>query len=294
MLYLNSRRFANSQTQTGKLRRLSISNVFQWRWTSIVLLGVVSNTLVNMVLDLKYNRPLISVDLEEYLNAIIAAALLLEGTRWISRKLDSHVSWEAQPKRRLLIQLVLHFLFVAVVLNAALLTVTYIFYGGIYGAVDLLIIDLTVLLMTFLFSSVDTGIAFYRKPKPDINSTFLKQPPQLINVTLSQTKHFINPADVLCALSDSGMVSLYTTQGTKYLYDGSLDSLMTLLDANHFFRANRQSILSMAAIRTTKSLPQGKIQLTIAKNDQAEITLVVSRTKAASFRRWVRSQQPSH
>ena len=139
--------------------------MFKWRWISVVLLGISCNTLVNIIFDYKYQRSLISFSIEEYFNAIVGAAILLGTTRWISKKLDKQFPWQRGVVRRLIIQLSLDLVLIIVILNILVIGITYVFYGGFYSFDELMVINISMVSLTFFFSSIDAGIYFFRNWK---------------------------------------------------------------------------------------------------------------------------------
>ena len=72
--------------------------------------------------------------------------------------------------------------------------------------------------------------------------------------------------------------------GKKSTSNTSLDDMFSSLDASLFFRANRQFIISIAAIE--KIIKYGNSQLKILIRD-ADVEIVISKNKAAEFRQWL-------
>jgi len=73
--------------------------------------------------------------------------------------------------------------------------------------------------------------------------------------------------------------------GQKMITDyHALDELEELLDPEVFFRANRQCIIHIAAVLDYKTHYTGKLQIHLKGFEESEV--VVSREKAAAFRKW--------
>lgn len=265
-----------------------LKTTFSWQRISILLLGITANLLINAVLDYKYQRPLISFSLEEYINAIIAAYVFLKGTRWIARKLDKEVPWAAGVRKRLILQLTLQLLYIVVALNSLLVSITYVFYGGFYTWDELVLINVCVVSLTFFFSSIDSGIYFFHNWK-----TLSKKPGQVagksLQISLGKTQHLIKQSDIQLAISISASSYVITSTGKKLLYPKSLDALMSNLEPMHFFRANRQIIVNRIVIKAVKSLEHGKIEVTLRSAQGLPESVTVSRIKAAEFRRWLKT-----
>lgn len=273
----------------GFLRR-----IFQWKWISIILLGITANLLINAVLDYKYQRPLVSFSLEEYFNALVGAFVFLKGTRWITRVLDKRMSWADGVSKRLITQLVLQLVYIIVSVNVLLIAITYFIYGGFYSFEDLMLINVSVVSITFFFSAIDTGIYFFnnwkqvsRRPQTSPSTVSHEKP---IQISLGKVHHLVPQQDIQCAVSQAGSVMIITRDERKLVYSDSLDALMKNLDPTYFFRANRQIILNHGLIKSIRPLDHGKIEASLKPvNGQAQ-EVVISRTKAAEFRRWLKSQ----
>ncbi len=261
---------------------------------SIPALGITANLLINAVLDYKYQRPLVSFSLEEYFNAIIGAFVFLKGTRWISSQLDKRLPWSNGVRKRLLTELSLQLIFIIAALNALIISITYFIYDGFYSFSDLMLINISVVSITFFFSSIDTGIYFYRnwagasgKNKGNSASSELKKP---IQISLGKVRHQVPQQDIQCAVSEAGSAVIITREDRKLVYSESLDSLMKNLDPQEFFRANRQTIVHYTLVKSVKPLEHGKVEAHLQLTNGQAQQVVVSRTKAAEFRKWLKSQ----
>ena len=272
----------NSERQKG----------FGWSWISVFLLGILSNTLINAVFDYKHQRPPVSLSVEEYVNAIIASWVLLTGARWISKKLDIKLPWEHGVAKRLSIQLPLQLGFIILSLNALLISITYFIYGGFYAFDELIIINISVVSLTFFFSMIDTGIYFFKRWKRGDNSSIdneiTEQKP--IQMSLGKSKYLIQQNQIKCAISDSGIVLIITEDQRRLPYHESLETLTKKLMKERFFRANRQTVLSHSAVQSIKSREYGKIEVVLAPSKGQPESVIISRTKASEFRKWLKLQ----
>lgn len=247
--------------------------------------------MINIILDYKYQRSLVSFSLEEYFNAIVASAILLEGMRYITRRLDHKIPWSGGVRRRLVAQLGLHLMFIVTVLNVLLISVTYFFYGGFYSFGDLMVINFSVVSLVFFFSLIDTGMFFFTKwKKASSSSNNAKSLRKPIQLSLGRAQHVVNQENIRCAIGQSGLVVIVTREGRRLPYPQSLDTLMTKLDPDHFFRANRQTILSHQVVQSLRAMDYGKIQVNLASGEGHPKEVIISRPRAAGFRRWLKSQ----
>lgn len=269
-----------------------LTRLFRWNWISIVLLGLSSNLLINIILDYKYQRSLVSFSLEEYINAVIASIILLGGTRLLTKKLDAKIPWSKGVSRRLLTQLVLHFLFIVTTLNVLVISTTYFVYGGFYEFGDLMVINVSVVSLVFFFTLIDTGICFFNNWKKSSNQpeTVSINHQKPIQISLGKSHHLVGQENIDCAIGQSGLVVLVTKEGRRLPYSQSLDTLMTKLDSDRFFRANRQTILNHGVVSSLKPIDYGKIEVNLAVGNGHPDSIIVSRTRAAEFRRWLKDQ----
>lgn len=94
------------------------------------------------------------------------------------------------------------------------------------------------------------------------------------------------PAREVAGFSKEEVIYLVGDTGKKYITDyRSLDEVEELLNPAHFFRANRQHIVALEHIASMRSDESGKIFVTMKQAGQDEV--IVSKEKAASFRKWV-------
>jgi DNA-binding LytR/AlgR family response regulator len=73
--------------------------------------------------------------------------------------------------------------------------------------------------------------------------------------------------------------------GRKSTTNASLDELHTSLSAIDFYRANRQVIIAIPAIK--KIIKYGKSQLKILVQPDSEIDIIISKNRAAEFKQWL-------
>ena len=83
---------------------------------------------------------------------------------------------------------------------------------------------------------------------------------------------------------ESKMSSIYTLDGEKYYLDSSLDELFRQLDADKFFRANRQYIIAHKAIKDVSLWFASKLSLNLAIAVPEKI--IVSKARVPKFKEW--------
>ena len=87
--------------------------------------------------------------------------------------------------------------------------------------------------------------------------------------------------------TENGLVYVRTNQEKRYLVDHTLDDLEKQLDPKYFFRLNRQFITRLQAISEIHNYFKGKLLVKLLPLCDHEV--VVSREKAAVFKRWLDS-----
>lgn len=83
----------------------------------------------------------------------------------------------------------------------------------------------------------------------------------------------------------NGITYLHTFDGASYTTNDSLDDLMKDLEGAEFYRANRQVIVNIRAIKTIQLF--GNNQLKIITEPPIGIEILISKNKAADFRQWL-------
>ncbi|MEM7299382.1 MAG: LytTR family DNA-binding domain-containing protein [Bacteroidota bacterium] len=91
--------------------------------------------------------------------------------------------------------------------------------------------------------------------------------------------------DISFFYTHNGVVHLKTHTDANYLMDFTLDELSQQLDPDKFFRANRQFLISMDAIKTVHKWHKGKLKVETILPTDDEIT--ISAEKAAQFKSWL-------
>ncbi|MEM6523413.1 MAG: LytTR family DNA-binding domain-containing protein [Bacteroidota bacterium] len=80
---------------------------------------------------------------------------------------------------------------------------------------------------------------------------------------------------------------LFTHDLRRFPFSKSLDILMSKLDVASFCKANRQIIINYSIVSGITSLDHGKIKVLLNINGKDLQEVIVSRTRAASFRKWI-------
>lgn len=138
-------------------------------------------------------------------------------------------------------------------------------------------------------SRLNHDLAMYKK-KVDVSDRKEEETPSL----QSKKRILTYLKNELVSLGLEEIAYIYTENTVTYVkrVDGkittsnnSLDELFNDLDESLFFRANRQFILSINSIH--KILRYGNNQLKIEVKPESDINIIVSKNKAAEFKKWL-------
>lgn len=91
--------------------------------------------------------------------------------------------------------------------------------------------------------------------------------------------------DIAYVYTENTITYVVCFDGKKSTSNASLDDMYTNFDATLFFRANRQFIISIAAI--DKIIRYGKSQLKIVLQSKITEDIIISKNKAAEFKQWL-------
>lgn len=96
----------------------------------------------------------------------------------------------------------------------------------------------------------------------------------------------VHEDEVSCFVKEE-IIYMVNREGRRFIADyRSLDEVEELLDPQKFYRANRQYLVHLRAIKSFRTDPNSRILLTM---DYANDEIAVSKEKAAEFRLWFNS-----
>ena len=85
--------------------------------------------------------------------------------------------------------------------------------------------------------------------------------------------------------TENSLTTITCLDGKRHSSNSSLDELYNSLDPMFFFRANRQHIIAVKGI--DEILRYGNNQLKIELNPRSSSTIIISKNKAAEFKKWL-------
>ena len=95
----------------------------------------------------------------------------------------------------------------------------------------------------------------------------------------------VSMEDVAYFYTFSERVTLTTLDGTTYTIDKTLETLTQQLDANKFFRANRQFIVSRKAVKDIAVWFGSRLALNLVIETPERI--IISKARVPEFKRWL-------
>ena len=101
---------------------------------------------------------------------------------------------------------------------------------------------------------------------------------RFLSMDLDQVSYF---------MADGKACYLFSKDGTRYLFDGTLANLEKKLDPNTFFRINRKFIVGYASIVDMSYYSKTRIKLNLNPTCEEVMDAIVSQDKSAEFKRWL-------
>jgi len=98
----------------------------------------------------------------------------------------------------------------------------------------------------------------------------------------------VKASDIACFYAEDKEVFLLTHDNKRHIIPHSIEELSAKLDPQHFFRVNRQFILSSESIRKVHNYFNFKLKVEIMPDSKLEI--VVSRARTAAFKAWMNGE----
>jgi len=92
--------------------------------------------------------------------------------------------------------------------------------------------------------------------------------------------------DVVLIYTENKLTYVLDRHGRKYISEKNLADLISSLDKERFFRANRQYIVSMEFIKSYRIFGKSKLQVEVTLNDNHH-SIIISQENAPHFRNWI-------
>ncbi len=96
---------------------------------------------------------------------------------------------------------------------------------------------------------------------------------------------YLSTADVTLFYSEDGLTFVRDLQGQRFLVDGTVDAISSLVDPHVFFRINRKALVHLQGIQVIH--PYFNSRLRIEMDPPAPFDLIVARDRVGSFKQWL-------
>lgn len=135
-----------------------------WRWLSILIMGLGTQLFVDFIYSLFYEEYDFRFQLQEYAIAIVIAFIILEGVRWINRRLDKYLPWVENISKRFFTQLVTNSFFVVVaVTGLKFLFDNILGKPNVLPMFDDVVVITTTFSITVIVVAIELGIYFLNR-----------------------------------------------------------------------------------------------------------------------------------
>jgi len=124
-------------------------------------------------------------------------------------------------------------------------------------------------------------LADLQQPKPQYKERFV--------VRFGEHIKTIATSDIAYCYTENRGNYAMTKDGKRFPLDNTLDQLESLLDPKHFFRINRQFIISLSAIAGMSTHTKARVFITLQPPAKQET--IVSSERAAAFKAWLAGEQ---
>jgi LytTr DNA-binding domain len=202
--------------------------------------------------------------------------------------LDKKISYQVNPVKRIVVQLILTLLG-----GSASIIILTEFVNWLatskpiprsFYTIDIFIISI----WFFVVNGIYTGLYYYqqwqeseekRKSEAAIKSAGFK-------VSTPKKDLLFSFEEIGGFYIDGDYSVVVTTERKKFFVNYSLDKVEKTLPASSFFRLNRQYIVHRQVVTGYEKVENGKLNVLLKNTDHLPQTIMVSRTKAAGFRSW--------
>lgn len=259
--------------------------LFLKRWFQLALTFVI--ILINYILTYNTKR-LDLINLYYFLSDYLMGFLALWFFVFCTNRLGKKVRWDESPGKRLILQLsvITPLVFVFNILVNILFDVI-IYTGRVdfrYFTFDTVVAFLFILLIQFLYISLH----FIQNRPQALASIKEKSIAPPLKTSIGKQTVLVPQSDCLLIFVHANINYVVNKEQKHLILDLPLKDVEQKLD-DHFFRANRQFILSREVVSGYQSLDFGKLEVSLnSTNKLVPDTLTISRNNAASFRQWIK------
>ena len=238
----------------------------------------------------------------DLLGGFIISLILWEIVRFVIHRLDKKYNWIDYPAQRIPLQ----FLFAVVIPAFLCFVFTLLFmklaykqdifktewlYNEFYVVILIIVIINLVYFTWWLFKrwqALHGQSLVFQNPKTNDDAAISNrnpEPPAIITVTRAGKNILLPQTEITHIVLEGNYTFIKTLKSESFVTTYTLDELTKILDADSFFRANRQIIVSRNACKAYENIENGKISIELSVD--VKFPVVVSQKRAKSFRNWI-------
>ena len=238
----------------------------------------------------------------DLLGGFIISLILWEIVRFAIRRLDKKYNWIDYPAQRIPLQ----FLFAVVIPAFLCFVFTLLFmklaykqdifktewlYNEFYVVILIIVIINLVYFTWWLFKrwqALHGQSLVFQNPKTNGDAAISNrnpEPPAIITVTRAGKNILLPQTEITHIVLEGNYTFIKTLKSESFVTTYTLDELTKILDADSFFRANRQIIVSRNACKAYENIENGKISIELSVD--VKFPVVVSQKRAKAFRNWI-------
>ncbi|MEM6721276.1 MAG: LytTR family DNA-binding domain-containing protein [Bacteroidota bacterium] len=146
-----------------------------------------------------------------------------------------------------------------------------------------LVIAITTIGSIYFYQQYHTKPVNSVKERNALSSKELKKIPAYAG----KEHHFIDQDEIGVFYLADGIVWVELLNGNLFHTDYSLTKLLDVLNAEHYFRLNRQVIISKKAIKGFDKLSYQKLKVILIETLRFDENLIVSKYNAPAFKKWL-------
>ena len=228
-----------------------------------------------------------------FISDLIKGFAVWEVVRMCTVLLDKKYPWKASVLKRLLLQLT--FPVASGILLFILLVQLEYHYVRSFPLENFYTLDIWIVLVFLLCSSlIYTSLYFYQR-YADLQKEPLTAPPHKddgLMVRYGNKESKIGFKDIVAFYSEGKQTWLLTKELRRLPVDQSLDRLEQFVPS-YFFRVSRQYLLTPSTVTSISLDTYGKVKAETEKRYNLDPVIIVSREKAAGFKKWFRNHTSS-
>ena len=266
------------------------TKIFRSRYNDVLLFIV----LIPLINAINYYLTYPTINLSSYTLITLLIDTFTGYASWLMVRmiilyLDRKMPYGEKPLKRIAIQL-------ATTTIAALLVIIIItetinrLFADHPVPISFYTFDLFIFIIwIFVVNGIYIGLYFYSEWSRSEKERKAEKTIRKTGFLVSQGKQNLSLPfeEMACLYIEGEYVIMLSTATKKYFLTQSLDTCETTLPQEWFFRLNRQVIVHRQFVKGFNKSENGKLEVLLQAIPGIESPVIVSRTKAAAFKKWL-------